>query len=150
VGEVKHPNRAMKSNKEVQPKHEQEKQECEDGESIRTRRNILVEFGGWAPPRGLSKQSKSVWLWWDQGADVEREEDLPQDVPRRKSARTIICVIMDNRGKDLPSLERILLPTGNKYPPLVVARQGLKSEGLRKLPWKKRLARECKDDVVIN
>ena len=37
---------------------------------------------------------------------------------------------MDNRGKDLPSLERILLPTRNKYPLLAAAKRGLKTEGL--------------------
>ena len=85
-------------------------------------------------PRGLSKQSKRVWLWRDQGADAEREVDYPQGVSRSKSVRTAIRVLMGKRKNDVASLERILLPAGNKYPLLAVARQGLKGEGLRKLP----------------
>ena len=66
--------------------------------------------------------------------DAEREEDLPQGVPRSENARTAIRVLMGKQGKNLASLERILLLANNKYPPHVVAKQGLKSEGLKKLP----------------
>jgi hypothetical protein len=37
---------------------------------------------------------------------------------------------MGKRGKSLASLERILLLVGNKYPLLVAAKRGLKTEGL--------------------
>jgi hypothetical protein len=70
----------------------------------------------------------------NQGADTERKEDLPQGVPWSESARTAIRVLMGKRGRGVTSLKRILLPVGNKYPTLAVARQGLKGEGLKKLP----------------